>query len=120
MPLVGRANFPKQARLKKRPEFLNLSRWGKKIHAPHFVIITKPNNQGETRLGVTVSSKVGNAVVRNRVKRFLRECFRKYRHRIVPGQDVLIIARKGAVNLSSHDVESEIRESLIENEDRQK
>lgn len=120
MLLDGRANFPKQARLKKRPEFLNLSRWGKKIHAPHFVIITKPNNRGETRLGVTVSSKVGNAVARNRVKRFLRECFRKYRRQIVPSQDVLIIARKGAVNLSSSDVESEIRESLIENEDRQK
>src|SRR5215831_681484 len=105
----SQGNFPKQARLRKRPEFLSLSRWGKKIYGPHFLIITRPNERGEARLGVTVSSKVGNAVVRNRVKRLLRECFRRYRHQIVPNQDVLIIARKSAVNLSWCNVESEIR-----------
>jgi ribonuclease P protein component len=116
----GGANFPKQARLRKRPEFLSLSRWGRKIYAPHFLIITKPNERGEARLGVTVSSKVGSAVVRNRVKRLLRECFRRYRHQIVPSQDVLIIARKSAVNLSWHEVESEIRDRLIENRGHRK
>lgn len=116
----GKANFPKHARLRKRPEFLSLSRWGKKIYAPHFLIIIKPNERGEARLGVTVSSKVGNAVVRNRVKRLLRECFRRHRHQIVPNQDVLIIARKAAVNLSWYEVESEIRDILIENRGRRK
>ena len=116
----GGAKFPKQARLRKRPEFLSLSRWGKKIYSPHFLIITKPNERGEARLGVTVSSKVGNAVVRNRVKRLLRECFRRHRHQIVPNQDVLIIARKAAVNLSWYEVESEIRDILIENRGRRK
>jgi len=116
----GGAKFPKQARLRKRPEFLSLSRWGKKIYGPHFLIITKPNERGEARLGVTVSSKVGNAVVRNRLKRLLRECFRRHRHQIVPNQDVLIIARKAAVNLSWYEVESEIRDILIENRGRRK
>ena len=111
----GKANFPKQARLRKRPEFLNLSRWGKKIYGPHFLVITRPNERGEARLGVTVSSKVGNAVVRNRVKRLLRECLRRYRHQIVPSQDVLIIAKKDAVNLSWHEVEIEFRDILIQN-----
>ena len=106
----GKANFPKQARLRKRPEFLSLSRWGKKFYSPHFLIITKPNERGEARLGVTVSSKVGNAVVRNRVKRLL----------IVPNQDVLIIAKKDAVSLSWYEVESEIRDILIENRGRRK
>lgn len=116
----GGATFPKQARLRKRPEFLNLSRGGKKIYAPHFLIITNSNERGEARLGVTVSSKVGNAVVRNRVKRLLRECFRRYRHQIVPKQDVLIIARKSAASLSWYEVENEIRTILIENRGRQK
>jgi ribonuclease P protein component len=116
----GKANFPKQARLRKRPEFLSLSRWGKKFYGPHFLIITKPNERGEARLGVTVSSKVGNAVVRNRVKRLLRECFRRHRHQIAPSQDVLIIARQDAANLSGHQIESEIREILIENRGRRK
>jgi ribonuclease P protein component len=116
----GGADFPKQARLRKRSEFLSLSRRGKKIYAPHFLIIIKPNERREARLGVTVSSKVGNAVVRNRVKRFLRECFRRYRHQIVPSSDVLIIARKEAANISWHEVEKEIRDILVENRGRQK
>ncbi|MGH7825302.1 MAG: ribonuclease P protein component [Candidatus Binatia bacterium] len=110
----ARLSFPKRARLRKRPEFLNLSRWGKKIHAPNFVIIIRPNNQGETRLGVTVSAKVGNAVVRNRVKRLIRECFRQHRQQIVPSKDVLIIARKGAASLSFSQVESEFRKAVVE------
>jgi ribonuclease P protein component len=120
MRVRGGADFPKQARLRKRPEFLSLSRGGEKAHAPHFLIITQPNESGEARLGVTVSAKVGNAVGRNRVKRFLRECFRRYRHQIVPSKDVLIIARKGAINLSSREVESEIKDVLIENRGRRK
>jgi ribonuclease P protein component len=115
----GGADFPKQARLRKRSEFLSLSRRGKKIYGPHFLIITKPNERREARLGVTVSSKVGNAVVRNRVKRFLRECFRRYRHQI-PSSDVLIIARKEAGNISWHEVEKEIHDILIENRGRRK
>jgi ribonuclease P protein component len=114
------ADFPKQARLRKRPEFLHLSRWGTKIYAPHFLVISRLNDRGEARLGVTVSSKVGNAVVRNRVKRLLRECFRRYRHRITPSQDVLIIARKSAVNLSWHEVQTEIGDILMESRGRRK
>lgn len=120
MPSRAGAHFPKQARLRKRPEFLNLSRWGKKIHAPHFVIITRPNDREEARLGVTVSSKVGNAVGRNRVKRLVRECFRRYRHQIVPSQDVLVIARKGAVNLSCGEVENELKQIFVVSRGRQK
>jgi ribonuclease P protein component len=120
MSSSGKANFPKQARLRKRPEFLSLSRRGKKVSGPHFLIITKPNERGEARLGVTVSSKVGNAVVRNRLKRLLRECFRRHRHQIVPSQDVLIIARKEAAHLSWHKVESEFREMLIDNRGRRR
>jgi ribonuclease P protein component len=118
MVAAGGVSFPKQARLRKRPEFQNLSRWGKKVHAPNFVIITRPNNRGETRLGVTVSGKVGNAVVRNRVKRLLRECFRRYRHQIIPSKDVLIIAREGAANLSFAEVESELKKSVMDSASR--
>jgi len=116
----GGEKFPKHARLRKRLEFLSLSRGGKKIHSPHFLIITQPNERGEARLGLTVSSKVGNAVLRNRVKRLLRECFRKYRHQIAPNQDVLIIARNSAATLSWFEVEREVRDILIANRGRRK
>jgi ribonuclease P protein component len=111
-------SFPKQARLRKRPEFQSLSRWGKKVQAPNFVVITRPNNHGQTRLGITVSGKVGNAVVRKRVKRLLRECFRRYRQQITPSQDVLIIAREGAARLSFAEVERELKKSVVDSASR--
>jgi ribonuclease P protein component len=113
MPAAVGAGFPKKARLRKRPEFLHLSRSGKKQHTVNFVVLTRESHRPESRLGITVSSRVGNAVVRNRVKRFLRECFRQLCDGIVPTKDVLIIAKKGAANLSLLQVATEIRKCLI-------
>jgi ribonuclease P protein component len=73
MSLQGREKFPKSARLRKRPEFLKLSRAGHKHQSANFVVISRPNDRAETRLGITVSGKVGNSVVRNRIKRQVRE-----------------------------------------------
>ena len=55
---------------------------------------------GRARLGVTVSRKVGNAVVRNRVKRRIREWFRSDGQGLVAGRDVVVIARASAAGLS--------------------
>ena len=109
MPSAVGAGFPKQARLRKRPEFIHLSRSGKKQHTANFVVITRETDRSEARLGITVSSKVGNAVVRNRAKRLLRECFRQWNRQIVPPRDILVIAKPGAANLSFLEVASEIR-----------
>ncbi|HXG50422.1 MAG TPA: ribonuclease P protein component [candidate division Zixibacteria bacterium] len=114
----GKADFPKQARLRKRPEFIDLSRRGKKIHTPHFVVITRPNDGKQARLGVTVSAKVGNAVARNRVKRLVRECFRRCRRDIVPVLDVLVIARDAAADISYAQTESELKKALVRNGSR--
>src|ERR671924_1826995 len=99
-----RESFPKTARLRKRPEFLRLSRTGKKVHSANFVVISKANDVGETRLGVTVSGKVGNAVVRNRIKRLVREFFRRDGRELATGLDVLVIARSTAKDISFADV----------------
>src|ERR671924_1585282 len=107
-----RESFPKTARLRKRPEFLRLSRTGKKVHSANFVVISKANDVGETRLGVTVSGKVGNAVVRNRIKRLVREFFRRRRQELLPGLDVLVIAKKSATHLSFSLVAGELEKSL--------
>jgi ribonuclease P protein component len=110
----GREKFPKSARLRKRPEFLRLSRTGRKVHSAHFVIVSGTNERGETRLGITVSSKVGNAVVRNRIKRSIREFFRRRRHELNLGKDILVIARKSAADLPSDRIAAEMNKSLIE------
>src|ERR671931_761395 len=110
----GRESFPKTARLRKRPEFLRLSRTGKKVHSANFVVISKANDVGETRLGVTVSGKVGNAVVRNRIKRLVREFFRRRRRQLPQGLDVLIIAKKTATDVSFSRIGNELEKSLTD------
>ena len=66
-----------------------------------FVVVVRPTPDGDgSRLGVTVSRKVGNAVVRNRVKRRIREWFRRDRSAIGPGLDLVVIARPSAARMS--------------------
>jgi ribonuclease P protein component len=75
---------------------------------PHFLVIMKPNNLGKTRLGLTVGKKVGSAVRRNRIKRLLREFFRRSKHRFPPSQDIIFIAIKGSDPLTYHQVQEEL------------
>ena len=114
MALKGKEKFPKTARLRKRPEFLSLSRAGKKVHSANFVVISRKNDMSESRLGVTVSGKVGNSVVRNRIKRLVRELFRRHRNEIRGTADVLVIARPSAAKLSAHLVRNELGKVLID------
>lgn len=112
--------FPKTARLTKRSEFLDLFRKGRKVHTAHFVFFSKARDSGESRLGVTVSAKVGNAVVRNRLKRLLREFFRRHRRTLFSSRDVVIVAKKGAGNLSWVEVCEELETLLIHRSVKQK
>jgi ribonuclease P protein component len=65
-----------------------------------FVLLVRPSEQGERgRLGITASRKVGGAVIRNRVKRRIREWFRRAGSAQLAGYDVVVIARTGAATL---------------------
>src|SRR5262245_38162845 len=75
--------FPKSSRIRRRDEFLRLQRLGRRSTGKCFVVITAKRIQGGSRLGITASRKVGGAVVRNRVKRLIREFFRRRKHEIV-------------------------------------
>jgi len=90
----GQFGFPPSLRLRKRADFLRLSRDGKKVNLPHFIMIYRKNSDGLLRFGITVSRKVGNAVVRNRVKRLVRDVCRH--ETSVHPADYNIIARTGA------------------------
>ncbi len=111
--LQGRAKFPKRARIKKRSEFLSISRQGRKVTSPHFIVISNPNDSDANRLGVTVSARVGGAVVRNRIKRLLREFFRTRQNSLLVHRDLLIIARKGAGELSQVEVTRELEKAFV-------
>jgi len=60
---------------------------------PLLVLYVVPNELGRIRVGITVSSRVGNAVVRNRVRRRLREAVHARLDRLAPGLDLLLVAR---------------------------
>lgn len=92
--------YPKEARVRRRAEFLSLQRDGRRRHTPHLVVIHRPGAGPASRLGVTVSTRVGNSVVRNRVKRLLREVFRQHRAQLTAATDLVVIAKPGADTLT--------------------
>jgi ribonuclease P protein component len=92
--------FPKALRLLRRYEFLKVQEGGQKFSADCLLALVKRNGRGYTRLGLTVSSKVGNAVVRVRLRRLLRELFRKRRGQWPPGLDVVLVVRSSAKEVS--------------------
>jgi ribonuclease P protein component len=65
---------------------------------PLLVLYAAPNELGRTRIGITVSSRVGKAVVRNKVRRRLREALRSRSDGLAPGNDLLVIARPAAAH----------------------
>jgi ribonuclease P protein component len=97
------AGLSKDERLRKPSEFLLLQRRGARAQSEHFVLYALPGAAGgRSKLGLTVSRRVGTAVIRNRVKRRVRECFRlRLRSMLPQGIAIVIIARIGAGQLSS-------------------
>ena len=103
--------FPKGERLRRRPEFLQFNAGASKMHTPHFLLLWKDREPAGTRVGFTVSKKVGNAVVRNSIKRRLREFYRQNKSLFMQA-DINIIAKKGAEVLDFHQVSTELAAAL--------
>jgi len=95
----GTQRFQPRDRLKKRYEFKQTQLSGRRIHTPHFLIVVHPNALQNSRLGITVTKKVGNAVQRNRIKRVVREVFRRNRSLFPASHDLVFIAKRGAVDI---------------------
>lgn len=79
--------------LKKSHIFRRLYRKGRSAANGYLVLYCRKNGTGENRVGLTVSSKLGCAVVRNRVRRRLREIYRLHEHQLVRGVDLVVVAR---------------------------
>lgn len=108
----GTASFTKADRLRRRSEYLRVQAQGRRIHSRHFGVTLAPPEAQAPRLGLVVTRRFGKAVRRNRMKRLLREFFRRHKGRL-PFRDLVIMAKKGAEVLSYGQVAEELSRLLI-------
>ncbi|MBT8338565.1 MAG: ribonuclease P protein component [Desulfatitalea sp.] len=93
--------FEKADRLLKRRQFLHLADKGRKTGNWQFIVFFEASSHRRSRLGITVSRKVGNAVTRNRIKRIARESFRTKRNLLQNHWDIHLIAKRSAAECSN-------------------
>ena len=99
-----RFSFTKADRILKRSEFIALSKLGRRVQNTDFIAYFLPAQHHQSRLGVTVTKKVGQAVERNRIERLVREYFRLNRHCLSGKWDISIIAKRQSAGITSERV----------------
>ncbi len=101
--------FGRDRRIRRRADFVRIQSRGERASTPHFVLLVaaRDGGLGRSRLGVVVTKKVGNSVVRSRLKRLCRECFRTWPGLVPDGVDLVVIARPGADELGLAAVRAE-------------
>ena len=106
-------SFPKSRRLLHRADFQRVYSQGVKIAGPLFLLfVCKREQEGSCRVGLTASRKAGNAVVRNRAKRLLREAVRRNWEWTPKGCDCVLHVRVRMLEASYAEVEAEIRRTM--------
>jgi len=91
--LDHRCTLPKAHLLKTTAEFQRVYRSGQRFRGDGFAVVVSPNALPWNRLGISVHRKTGNAVRRNRVKRLVREVFRRHRELFPASADVVVTIR---------------------------
>lgn len=92
--------------LKKNSDFQNVYRNGKSYANRYLVMYILENRTNSNRIGISVSKKVGNSIVRHRVKRLVKEAYRLHESEFRNGLDIVIVVRKSANKISYWDTES--------------
>ena len=92
--------------LKKNYQFQNVYNNGRSFANRLFVMYVLENNSDSNRLGISVSKKVGNSVIRHHITRLVRESYRLHEDMFNSGLDIVVIARTTANKATYHEVES--------------
>lgn len=100
-PVVrGQYRYLKADRITRKADYKLVFQQGEKFVGKHFICYLAPRNEQGYTMGLAVSRKVGNAVVRNRLKRFLRECYRTHKPEFQCSGAMVIVARPASAGLS--------------------
>ena len=92
--------------LKRNSDFQRVYREGKSYANRYLVLYVLQNQTERNRLGISVSKKVGNSVVRHRMARLIRESYRLQEDMFNSGLDMVVVTRKNAVNCSCQEITS--------------
>ena len=92
--------------LKKNDDFRTVYKKGISYANKYLVMYVLENNQNKNRLGISISKKVGNSVVRHRFCRLVRESYRLHEKIFNSGLDIVVVARTSAKDCSYHQIES--------------
>jgi ribonuclease P protein component len=104
----GGATLGREDRVRKSGEYDRVRKAGASARGKILVLFELPNGTPRRRLGIAVSKAVGNAVVRNKVKRLIREAFRMGRGTLAVGCDILVVARAAAAEATYGQIAREI------------
>ncbi len=111
MTFPSEFNFSKDLKIQKSSEFKEILDKGKRLNTEHYTLVYTPNSLGSPRLGLVVGKRCGNAVKRNRIKRVLREVFRRNKP-LFDSLDMLIIGKKNGETLGYGRAKEEIAEAI--------
>ena len=93
-------------RLRRPDDFRRVRSEGRSWAHPLFILSQLPNEGTHTRVGLSASRRVGNAVARNRARRLLREAMRRWYHRVAGGWDIVLVARSTLLETQEPQVEA--------------
>src|SRR5690554_2489728 len=96
----------KKYRLRKNIEFKKVYSGGKNYWNRNLTLFVKKNKLEETRFGITVTKKISNAVVRNKIRRRIKEIYRENFYKIKSGYDLIFIPKKNVIDISYKELES--------------
>lgn len=94
--------------VKKNHDFREIYSTGISYANKNMVMYIKKNGTDENRLGISVSKKVGNSVIRHRITRLIKESYRLNEENILKGLDIVVVARIGAREKSFFEIESSL------------
>ncbi len=94
--------------IKKNRDFRIIYKRGKSAVSPVLAVYMRKTKDVGNHIGITVSTKVGKAVVRNRVRRRIREAYRVNEDKFLPGRDIIIVARVRASETSFSEIEKNL------------